>query len=219
MRYSTVIISLIILLLAITAGVFAWQQMNPAPIDGDPVPTITPTPTNDGNGTERDGDAEIPEGWQVYQNEELSFKFAYPLGWKIESTEIENGEILFSVFDTKFREQQIEEFNQSGGTDAPFTQLSFRVFDLPNNIEDFIQAHYNTPPDRIIERKSIEFKNGTKALRVIYNDDVYAATEFILIYSDRQVVEFRKWTTSPGPIFDYMEEVFDQIISTFRFLD
>lgn len=104
MKYSTLVISLIILMLVATAGVFVWQALQPVvPDDG-----TTPTLTDDGENTtgvwkaidtrceanqckgieeelKKFSDLEIVDSsaWQVYKNNQQGFSIRYPIDWTL----------------------------------------------------------------------------------------------------------------------------------------
>jgi len=207
---STPIGILAVLFVAVVAGVLIWQFLPSEEILSPPTTLIpdepTPTPTPPPTPTPTDEIA----GWEVYRNEEYGFLVRYPLDWKMEikSDLISMGEVHqdgskpFWVSWSK----TIEGDNEFGEFWINFSIRTTANPDKPWN--EFIE-------DNCTKWGKSEVKvDGRDATRCVSPTGPAGATRIWLVKDEIG------WEILISGLYgEELEEISEQMLSTFKFID
>lgn len=201
-RTSKAIIAVSIAAVLIGAGIFAWQYFG-APQGEVRVPeeTAGPEVANDA--------ADAVQDWQTYQNEEYGFEVRYPTDWSVLETK---GITPYTVFESP---------DYSGETiSSPILQLSYSgariIINRYENLDNFTLEQLIE--DYVVQqnKRNVEI-DGVQGIAIDTAVEFGIHETFLVVIKNNLVYQFRR--TYPESKKTQYEGVFDQILSTFRFIE
>ncbi|HEX9722514.1 MAG TPA: PsbP-related protein [Candidatus Paceibacterota bacterium] len=176
---------------------------------GPSSPTPTVSPRQQANDTEDFTPSEV-EGWQTYRNEEYGFELKYPESWKIDKEKqngksfelrIQEGDISAGFYSTFFIEIGLLEQEIASRYRGDILPLLIEQYGFENIKEDIVAVD-----SVLFARVYVLMENGEKLIPHMYvarGDLIWSMT------FDNASCENRA----------HCNEVFNEILSTFRFVD
>jgi len=226
-----ILILAIIVVLAITGGIFWWQKDNINKLIFGESPKACTQEAKlcpDGSYVGRTGPncefAACPQdqtaGWQTYRNEEYGFEVKYPKEWKFQEYKDTNEIIKFIDIDPVrvYSEKEMSERELP----FPLVNINFEEKEdpaTPLSYEDRIKQ-YSSWSDIIL-------KSGEKAKKkdeiIEYSPNPYYSNKHNIVYrignynySDWHKNVFIRYVSDRE---DKYLDIFDQILSTFKFIE
>jgi len=159
--------------------------------------------------------------WKTYQNTTYNFELRFPEGWEIS---VRNGDPFINLFNIKTTEKYRDAAKKIATEGFAFNNgLFIDIYESDKTLEDFIQSYYNNPDyphgNTIKSTKNIELPNGMQAIFVESNTAGYGLDSATLIKSKNYVFRFTKYYGGAFNLEQYPEQIFNQILSTFQFLN
>jgi len=200
--FSTMLV-VIVVLVVITGGVLVWQYLPGESVDEGQIET------------EQSVVDEETANWQTYRNEELGFEVEYPRIWPLPQ------QLAFHSEDYQWQEMgkvvRRREITAGVKVDISFAKI-------PENIEwrewttlgrgavgDVVSSEFATIGDReiyriVMEGSKTEDIAGRNYIEVRFTDPIQEQEVIFILYS---LTEDREKN----------EEIFNQMLSTFKFID
>ena len=199
-----IVIGVIVVLAGASYGVywyFTSQPDEPLPIDqGEIGPDQLPT----GEPADETTD------WQIYQDEEYGFEVRYPLLWQVKQVNIDGG-IIF-----EFNNEE-KDYNLEMGPVVPIA-ISIRDDIYDSSIDKYLT---NEQIKKILKDETVLI--GGKKAYIIQGVTPPVYHDFRIIFEKDKVFNFNSNAYTVKAVnqndFNEVDKVFNQILSTFKFID
>lgn len=190
--------TLIIVVIVISLGVFVWQELQKPQTIEDIEPT-----------TEKEQfSADETINWQTYRNEKYRFEVKYPGEWVLQTEQEADYDTVL------FRDPTNKDVLHPKGivTLGIFMLIEETPFE---SVEGWFREHFQVGPNRPVPKYSHLKVGHIQAIRFVDPVSIGGCYETISFIKNSTLF---KWHRFP-PTCDYSDEVFKQMLSTFRFLE